>query len=159
MAFPVAHRSTESLDMPERFVVAAARIYRAVREQVNPPCTCICEIFKALDLTLALPPFLCFQGALSADPAQSFLAEDRGSLCLSTGEQRLLQAVSWWQRYPCETPEAAFRCELPRSIRRVAAPAGRAFALEIAAVGLLLPSQHPVTPATAPLFFERQQAH
>lgn len=146
MTFPIEQRFTEGLDMPERFVIAAARVYRAVRENANPYCTCLHEMFKGLDLAPALPPFLYFQQAISEDPARSFLAENRGSLILSEGECRLLQAVGWWQQHPAECPEAALLFALPRAIRRVAAPAGRAFALEIAAVGLLLPHQESIPP-------------
>lgn len=150
---------TDSLEISEKFVVCAARVYRALREHVGPGGTCLCRIFHAAELGPALPPFICFQNALSADPEQSLQADERGARFVSEREIRLLRAVAWWQHYPAENPESALLFVAPPTIRRIAAPAGRAFAVEMAAAGLFVPQRQATPIAAGDRFDEQTRMH
>ena len=131
----------ESLTESELFTVCAARIYRETREHPASGCTCLPRIFSAAQMAAALPPFMQLQVALSVDPEQTITYEDRCARFIGSGEMTLMKALSAWQRDPAQDPQSALWFIPVRAIRRVASDAGRAFALEMAAVGLLLPDR------------------
>lgn len=126
----------DALDRADQFVVYAARIHRALAEQTAPPGLCLCRGFRAMGLEGALPAFVQFQNALSTDPARSFLAGERASRTVETSELELLAALADWQQRPDEDPQSALSFIGTPSVRRIAAPYGRLFAVEMVAVGL-----------------------
>jgi hypothetical protein len=131
----------EALGPAEAFVVCAARVHRALRTGTCPPCVCLCRIFAAADIPRALVPFALFQAALAADPERSFIASERCSTVVTAAEVRLLEAIAQWQSEPRAPAERALEFVRTAAVRRIAAPAGRAFALEIGAVGLWVRSR------------------
>ena len=150
---PITELLVEMLKPAEMFVVCAARVHRALRELTAPPNLCLCRIFQAADIPEALAPFAFFQAALAGDPARSFHAEERGLRVLGSAEVNLLHAVATWQLAPASHPERALGFVSTATVRRIAAPAGHAFALEMASVGLwvrapdLLPPAEPTRPS------------
>ena len=134
----------EMLEPAEIFVVCAARIYRALSEQTGPPSLCLCRIFNAAGIPGALQTFAFFQSVLVSDPERRFVAEDRGSRVVSVPEVQLLRAIARWQRAPWSPPEHALDFVTAAATRRIAAPAGHAFSLEMASVGLWVRSHEPV---------------
>ena len=146
MDFAVTDRQglvVEMLEPAEIFVVCAARIYRALSEQTGPPSLCLCRIFNAAGISGALQTFAFFQSALVSDPERGFVAEDRGSRIVSEHEVRLLRTIARWQRTPWNPPELALDFVTAAATRRIAAPAGHAFSLEMASVGLWVRPHEP----------------
>lgn len=126
----------ELLEPPEMFVVCAARVHRSLHEGTAPAHSCLCRMFRAAEIPGAVAPFAMFLAALTCDRARRFLVEERCSCTLGTSELHLLRAIARWQRSPDEEPERALDFIETPAVRRIAAPAGRTFALEMAAVGL-----------------------
>jgi len=131
----------ETLNLAEMVALCAARTYRALHEPDGTPCACLCHILGAARIMPALPAFVHFQRALSVDPARTIVYEMRGARTLSMGELHLLRALARWQYRPDEDPQRALLCIAAATVRRIAAPSGRAFALQMAGAGLWLPER------------------
>lgn len=123
----------------ELFVLCAARVYRAGRRSPSVRYPCLPRLFDAIGLRSALPAFLQFQIALSADPDRSLTFENRHTRFVGEGEMALLQALRAWQCDPAGDAQSVLWFIRVRTIRRVAADAGREFALKMAAAGWILP--------------------
>ena len=149
----------ESLTESELFAICAARIYRETREHPHSGCTCLPRIFSAAHVAAALPAFMQLQVALSVDPEHTITYEERAARYIGSGELALLQALAAWQRDPAQDPQSALWFIPVRAIRRVASDAGRAFAVELATVGLLLPDRGPDRTQPSSLMRDTARAH
>ena len=140
MSTPIhGFRYVETLTLPEMMAVSAARSYRALRERMPGQCCGLRQIFVSTHLVRALPVFIQFQTALSADPDQNLTPEAYGTSFLGEGEARLLCALAHWQYRPHEDPQESLAFIRAATVRRIAACTGRAFALQMASAGLWLP--------------------
>src|SRR5262245_2004219 len=123
----------EHLHTAEMFAICAGRVYRSLREGTAPPYLCLSRMFEAASIPGALPAFMAFQAALSADPYRSFVAEDRCLASVGSSELQLLQAIADWQHKSVdEATEDPLAFVTSPTVRRVAAPAGKSYALELA---------------------------
>ncbi len=140
MHSPVAGQPFMSrLTDAELFVLCASRAYRASRESPASRCPCLPRLFGAVGLKGALPAFLQFQIALSADPDRTLTFEERHARFIGDGEMALLQALYAWQCDAACDPRSVLWYIRVRAVRRVAADAGREFALQMGAAGWILP--------------------
>ncbi len=141
----------DALDRAEQFVLYAARIHRALREQTAPQGLCLCHGFRVTGLQNALPAFVHFQNTLALDPERRFIAGERPSRIVEVCELELLRTIRTWQQQPGDDPEKALRFITTPTVRRIAAPAGRIFAIEMATVGMYVREIRPgiCTPSTS----------